>query len=185
MRKNRFLDISRCFFIAIGLFFSATVFAQQESLASNASNDFWKKVQFGGGIGLNFGSGYTDVSLSPSAIYNVNQTVAIGLSLQGGYISSKNYYESYTYGGSLIGLINPIPEIQLSAELEQLRINTTYKNALNNAGVRSDNFWNTALYFGAGYRTGNVTIGARYDVLHDSNKSIYSEAFMPFVRVYF
>jgi hypothetical protein len=185
MRKNRFLSISRCFLIFASLFFSATVFAQQESFPSKTSNDFWKKVQFGGGLGLNFGSGYTDVSISPSAIYNVNQTVAIGLSLQGGYISSKNYYESYTYGGSLIGLINPIPEIQLSAELEQLRINTTYTYAINNAGGRSDNFWNTALYLGAGYRTGNVTIGARYDVLHDDNKSIYSEAFMPFVRVYF
>lgn len=179
MKKNHFLAVSKPFLIFASLFFFTSLSAQQNSYRSTSSNDFWKKVQFGGGIGLSFGSGYTDIALSPSAIYNFNETFALGMSLQGGYISSKNYYKSYTYGGSLIGLINPIPQIQLSAELEQLRINTDYNY------LESDNFWNTALYLGAGYRSGNVTIGARYDLLHDDNKSIYSDAFMPFVRVYF
>jgi hypothetical protein len=179
MKKNHFLAVSKPFLIFVSLFFFTSLWAQQNSYRSTSSNDFWEKVQFGGGIGLSFGSGYTDIALSPSAIYNFNETFALGMSLQGGYISSKNYYKSYTYGGSLIGLINPIPQIQLSAELEQLRINTDYNY------LGSDNFWNTALYLGGGYRSGNVTIGARYDVLHDDNKSIYSEAFMPFVRVYF
>jgi hypothetical protein len=179
MKKNHFLAVSKPFLIFVSLFFFTSLWAQQNSYRSTSSDDFWEKVQFGGGIGLSFGSGYTDIALSPSAIYNFNETFALGMSLQGGYISSKNYYKSYTYGGSLIGLINPIPQIQLSAELEQLRINTDYIH------LESDNFWNTALYLGAGYRSGNVTIGARYDVLHDDNKSIYSDAFMPFVRVYF
>jgi hypothetical protein len=30
-----------------------------------------------------------------------------------------------------------------------------------------------------------VTIGARYDVLFDNDRSLYGSAFMPFVRVYF
>nr|WP_315184047.1 hypothetical protein [uncultured Flavobacterium sp.] len=179
MKKNHFLAVSKPFLIFASLFFFTSLWAQQNSYRSTSSNNFWEKVQFGGGIGLSFGSGYTDIALSPSAIYNFNETFALGISLQGGYISSKNYYKSYTYGGSLIGLINTIPQIQLSAELEQLRINTDY------IYLESDNFWNTALYLGGGYRSGNVTIGARYDVLHDDNKSIYSEAFMPFVRVYF
>ncbi|TRX36356.1 hypothetical protein [Flavobacterium restrictum] len=181
MKKNSLVVVLKSFIFFVTLFAAGTIVAQQQSIPSNQTNQFWDKVQFGGGIGLNFGSGYTDISLSPSAIYNVNQTVALGISLQGGYISSKNYYESYTYGGSLIGLINPIPQIQLSAELEQLRVNTNYDSSL----YKSDNFWSTALYLGAGYRSGNVTIGARYDVLHNDAKSIYSEAFMPFVRVYF
>jgi hypothetical protein len=161
--------------LVLTFFLTHSFFGQQQ-------NSFIKKTQFGGGIGLNFGNGYTDISISPSVIHNINPILAIGLSLQGGYISSKNYYETYTYGGSFIGLINPIPQIQLSAELEQLRVNTNYENNLGNS---SNNYWNTALYLGAGYRSNNVTIGVRYDVLHDNNKSIYTEAFMPFVRFYF
>ena len=82
----------------------------------------------------------------------------------------------------MIVLGNPIPEIQLSAELEQLRVNTSYGNSFNSA---KDNFWNTGLFLGAGYQTNNVTIGLRYNVLHNDNRNVYSEAWMPFVRVYF
>jgi hypothetical protein len=32
-----------------------------------------------GGVGLGFGSNYTDISLAPSAIYNFNEYVALGL----------------------------------------------------------------------------------------------------------
>jgi hypothetical protein len=35
-------------------------------------------VQFGGGVGLGFGSNYTDISFAPSAIYNFNEYVALG-----------------------------------------------------------------------------------------------------------
>jgi len=38
---------------------------------------------------------------------------------------------------------------------------------------------------GAGYRTGNVTMGVRYNVLQDDSKNVYSDALMPFVRFYF
>jgi hypothetical protein len=102
--------------------------------------------------------------------------------LQFGYISSKNNYTSALYGASLIGLINPIPQVQISVELEEINVNTDYQYYGANV---SESFWNTALYLGAGYRTGNVTVGIRYDVLFDDNKSYYSDAFMPFVRVYF
>ena len=178
MKKYSFFTAIKAILVFVLFSFTKSMYAQQSN-----SNTFSKNIQFGGGVGLNFGSGFTDISVSPSAIYNLNQYVAFGASLQFGYIKAKNSYETYTYGGSLIGLVNPIPEIQLSAELEQLRFNTDYRTITGN--LASDNFWNTALYLGAGYRTNNVTIGVRYDVLHDDNKSIYSEAFMPFVRVYF
>jgi hypothetical protein len=79
----------------------------------------------------------------------------------------------------IIGLFNPIPVIQLSAELEELRININ----LDGTSSNSQDYWNTGL-FRAGYRSGNATIGARYNVLNDTN-NIYGSAFMPFVRVYF
>jgi hypothetical protein len=169
--------VSKPILIIITLFFSCGLFAQlQES-----KSDFWKNVQFGGGIGLGFGSGSTNISLAPSAIYNFNKYAALGLGAQYAYVKQQNSFTSHLYGASIIGLVNPIEEIQLSAELEQLRVTV---NLLGSNG-NSQNRWNTGLYLGAGYRTGNVTIGARYDVLHNANTSVYAEAFMPFVRVYF
>lgn len=148
-------------------------------------SEFWQKVRFGGGFGLNIGSGFTDITIAPSAIYEINEYIATGIGLQGSYIRVKprssvfEDYKAFTYGGSWLVLVNPIQEVQLSAELEQLRVNVNYDDGF------SDNFWNTALFIGGGYRAQNVTIGVRYNVLHNSNKNIYSEAFMPFVRVYF
>lgn len=152
--------------------------------------NFWKKVQIGSGIGLNIGSGYTDILLAPSGIYNFNSYVAAGVGLQGSYVRVKNAYESYIYGGSLIGLFSPIPQAQISVELEQLRVNTNYSSNIYNDPYYKNNdfdgnFWNTALYVGAGYRVENVTIGARYNLLYNKNRTVYSEPFMPFIRAYF
>ncbi|MFB9109208.1 hypothetical protein [Flavobacterium gyeonganense] len=183
--KNIHLSIVfKSFFVILISLFSNLIIAQEENNVIDNNQQFWNKVQFGGGLGIGFGSGYTDISVMPSAIYNINEIVAVGAGLQFGYLSSKNYYSSYVYGGSIIGLVNPIPEVQLSAELEQVRVNTDYK-ATNMNTAFSDNYWNTALFLGAGYRTGSVTIGGRYDVLFNSKRSLYGSAFMPFVRVYF
>jgi hypothetical protein len=183
MNKIKFSIDCKHFFVILTVLFSSSVIAQQNYVIDN-SNHFWDKVQFGGGLGLGIGSGYTDISVMPSAIYNINPIVAVGVGLQFGYLSSKNYYDSFVYGGSLVGLVNPIPEIQLSAELEQVRVNTSY-DANSYRPSYSDNYWNTALYLGAGYRTGSVTVGARYDVLYNAQTSLYGSGFMPFVRVYF
>ena len=184
MKKNSIETVSKSLLVAISLFFSGISFAQQQAIPSTKQKDFWSNVQIGGGLGLSIGSGYTDITVSPSAIYNINPMVAVGTALQFGYVSSKNNYTSTMYGISLIGLFNPIPEVQLSAELEETYINSKYKYI--GEPTYSDSFWNTALYLGAGYRSGNVTIGARYDVLFNKNHGgYYSDAFMPFVRVYF
>jgi len=163
---------------AVGLF----TFSQNAKAQQAQEENFWNKVSFGGGLGVGFGSNYTNIVVAPSAIYNFNEYFAAGLGLQGSYVRDKNFYESYMYGPSLIVLGNPIPEIQLSAELEQLRVNVDYDDELK---FQDDNFWNTALFLGIGYRTNNITLGVRYNVLHDSDKNVYSDALMPFVRVYF
>ena len=154
--------------------------AAQEQTSSNQS-DFWKKVQFGGGFNLGFGSGFTNIGVSPSMLYNVNDFVSVGTGLQVSYISATNNYSSLIYGINLTTLFNPIETIQLSVDLEQLRINTTF----DNSAFAKQSFWNTGLWLGAGYRTNNITIGGRYNVLFNANKSIYNSAFLPFVRVYF
>lgn len=145
-----------------------------------APSEFWKHVQFGGGLGVGIGSGYTDITVAPSAIYNFNQYVALGLGVQYTYAEQKQFYSSHLYGGSVIGLFAPIEEIQLSVEVEQLRVNFDLAD-----NSQSRDFWNTGLFLGAGYRAGNATIGVRYNVLFNKNDNVYGDAFMPFIRVYF
>ena len=173
---TRFLIIS---FFLMGCF--SNIAQNQANKPQN--NDFVITIRFGGGLGLGFGSGYTDIMVAPSAIYQVNSMVAVGVGLQGSYVENKNYYTSFMYGGSLIGLLNPIPEIQLSAELEQLRVNNSYKTT--SGPNYEDDFWNTALFLGAGYSTGNVTVGLRYNVLYNKKDNVYGGSYMPFIRVYF
>jgi hypothetical protein len=181
MKKNSSLAVTKFIFMAIILLFSENVIAQYQT-APQTRSPFWQNVQFGGGLGLSFGSGYTDISIAPSAIYNVNPYLAVGLGLQGSYVSSKGYYDSAIYGASILTYINPIPQIQLSINLNESRVNNSYQTL---GGNYSEDFWNTALFLGAGYRTGNVTIGLAYNVLYDENDNVYGDALTPFVRAYF
>ena len=84
---------------------------------------------------------------------------------------------------SLISLINPIEDFQISVELEQLRVNSTIM--MTGSPNLKDNFWNTGLFIGGGYGSDNVIVGVRYNVIYKESDFVYNTAFMPFVRVYF
>ncbi len=166
----------------------------QESGNYTKNYDSAKNWRFGGGLGLSIGSGYTNVMIAPSALYDINPYVSLGVGLQGSYINSKSRsfyinsvseYNSWIYGGSLIAISNPIPELQLSAELEQLRVNNTYTYKDSELSKDTHNFWNTALFLGVGYNSGPVTVGVRYNVLYNSKDMVYGSPFMPFIRAYF
>ena len=183
MKKNASLLYLKSVFVVIVLFFCENVIAQYQQIPQSRS-PFWQNVQFGVGLGLSFGSGYTEISVAPSAIYNINPYLAAGLGLQASYVSSKNYYDSGIYGASILTFINPIPQIQFSINLNESYVNNHYEAYYGQSGY-TDQFWNTALFLGAGYRTGNVTVGLAYNVLYDENDNVYGDALMPFVRAYF
>ncbi|HLW41048.1 MAG TPA: hypothetical protein VKY82_01620 [Flavobacterium sp.] len=175
--------------IIAGIVTTATVSAQEQpGFYQPRTTTFWSDVRFGGGLGLAFGNGFSNISVAPSAIKPITEQLSAGVGLQFNYISSKDYFSSVSYGVNFLGLYNPIPELQLSAELEQLRVNNTidgyYMNQYYYPEIK-DNFWNTALFLGAGYSDGNVTVGIRYNVLFKEDNFVYSQAWMPFVRVYF
>lgn len=157
-------------------------FCYQNSKAQEVKSDFWNHVRFGGGLGLNFGDGFFSATIAPSGIYEFDENFSLGIGLNATFNSLKNTYKSTILGGSLIGLFNPIQDIQISAEFEQLNVNRRYNVNLN---TTDENYWIPALYLGAGYRNGNVTFGIRYDVLYDTEKSIYADPWAPFVRFYF
>ena len=182
MEKKYSIPYLKMIFCLMIILISTNSFSQDLIKDSKAKSEFWQHVQFGGGFGLGFGTGYTDISLSPNAIYNFNNYFSAGIGLQGSYVNVKNNFSSIIYGASMVTFINPIEEIQLSVELEQVRVNRTIEGITNTI---KDNFWNTGLFFGAGYRSDNFTVGLRYNVLHDSKKGVYNDALMPFVRFYF
>ncbi|WP_290477245.1 MULTISPECIES: hypothetical protein [unclassified Leeuwenhoekiella] len=158
------------------------LFLSNHSLkAQSIERGFWDKVQYGGGLGLNFGNNYFAFNIAPSAIYNFNEYFALGPGLSYSYIKNGNFKTSIT-GGSVIALFNPLNQIQLSAELEELYVNQKQEQP---SGTLTRDFWNTALFLGAGYRSGPMTFGVRYNVLFDDTNSIYTSAIQPFIRVYF
>lgn len=182
MKINTFKNLRNLIALFIFLINSNSINAQ-DTTTPKPENNFWNKVQFGGGLGLGIGSGYTDITVAPSAIYNFNELFSLGTGLQGSFISQKDIFKSTVVGVNVIGLFNPIEQVQLSLEVEQVNVSTKFQSVTNT--TLKNNFWNTGLFIGAGYRTNNVTIGARYNLLFDKDKSVYSDALMPFVRVYF
>ena len=170
--KHRFIVLIVFFFIT-----APNCFYAQEN-----KENFWNHVRFGGGLGLNFGDGFFSSTIAPSGIYEFNDVFALGLGLNATFNNLKREYKSTILGGSLIGLVNIINEVQVSAEFENLHVNRRYDVTLN---FPEDNYWIPALFLGAGYRSGNITLGIRYDVLYDKNKSIYIDPWAPFVRFYF
>lgn len=176
--SNRFLpQIRTIFLLSIILFFTTTSWGQKQH-----PDEFWDHVRFGGGIGLSFGDGFFSGTLAPSAIYQFNQQFATGVALSGTYNSLRNNYNSTIVGASVLGLYNPIKEIQLSVEFEELYVTRDYKRDLYRA---RESYWYPGLFVGIGISAANVTIGIRYDVLYDNKRSIYANAYAPFVRVYF
>lgn len=163
-----------------------TCFFYSSSIAQNtldSKSSFWENVQFGGGIGINFGDGYFSGALAPNAMYRLSPFVSTGIGLNFQYSSQKDLFKSTVVGGSVIGLFSPARTVQISTEFEQLYVNRDFDQ--NFVGNADDSYWYPALFLGVGYTSGRMTFGIRYDVLYDDDKSIQPEAWMPFVRFWF
>ena len=183
MRKSYFLIASKMNLILLILLFSNVIYSQTSENLIKSTPSIWKNVQLGGGFGLNIGNQFTEINLAPGAIYRFNPKVAAGIGLQGSFVSAKGNFSSAIYGVSLLSLINPIEEFQISIELEQLRVNRTL--VMNGGPDKTDNFWNTGLFLGGGYGSENLVVGIRYNLLYRESDYVYSSAMMPFIRVYF
>ena len=143
---------------------------------------FMDDVRFGGGINIGVGNNYSTFSISPSVIYDFSNEFSAGLSATYVYVKDKSIVNSTTniYGGSILAFYKPIKNMQFSTEFEQLKIDQKY------AFVNDSDLWQSALYIGAEYVTGNISMGLRYDVLFDKTTNvIYSSALSPVFRVYF
>lgn len=183
------IKLSKYFLLVFILLTNTSLFSQETKNEEKAPS-FWDHVNIGGGVGLNVGNGIFSASISPSAVYNFNEYISAGPGLHFSYQDGRNF-TSTLYGGSFIVLANPIPQIQLSVDMEQLRYSINGDNLFvqNNGSIVEVPFtekgWNTALFLGGGYRAGPATVGIRYNVLFNDNDNIYATAWAPFVRVFF
>jgi len=142
---------------------------------------FWS---FGGNFGLAFWNGGTDILIAPKAYYHISPQFFTGLGISYLYSNSSSYYQNVNYdyssnsfGGSVMIGYRPIQFLLFSAEYEGL--------STNYSGYYKNSYWNNAIYLGASFVTGPVSFGIRYDVLYDTNQSVYSSAWTPIIGFYF
>lgn len=179
MKNSIFFQAKNTFLVLFMYAISFSCFSQSNT--QTQGSDFWQNVRFGGGVALSFGNNIFSATVAPSAIYDFNEQFSAGASLNYTYFKDDDFFKSTIIGGSFIGLYNPLQEIQLSAEFEYMNVNRDFNDPI----FIDDNYWQPAVFFGVGYTTNNITLGVRYNVLHDDDKSIYADALVPFFRVYF
>jgi len=165
--------------IKISVLVLSTLFSLQKSYSQD--NNFWSKVRIGGNIGIGFTNDTFNGIIAPSAVYDFNNYFSLGFGVNFGYTDGRNFTAT-NYGASVITLYNPLPALQISAEFEPMGVSRNFEIDGQNT---SEDYWYPALFVGAGYRVGFMSVGLRYDVLYDSDKSIYASAYAPFVRVFF
>jgi hypothetical protein len=167
------------------LLFFILLYSSQNHLVAQENTapkkPFFEHVRYGGSLGANFSNGYFSAFLAPKAIYDFNRYTSAGVGVAASYTSTSRY-SAFTTGASILGLFRPLQALQLSAEFEEQYVSRDFKLEGQNL---DDTYWYPALYLGLGYTTGHITVGVRYDVLYDDEKSIYSNALMPFVSVFF
>ena len=157
---------------------------QQTTVVKQKTSLFQPRWSFGGNIGMSFWNGGTDIFIAPKAYYHLTPQFITGIGVtyiysDGDYWNGIRYtnYHSNSFGGSVSALYRPIPYLQLSAEYEGLQ--TEWR------GFVEDSYFNNAIYLGASFVSGPVSFGFRYDVLYDSNRSVYGSAWTPFIGFYF
>ncbi len=143
---------------------------------------------FGGNLGMAFWNSGTDIFLAPKAYYHVSPKFITGIGVtyiysdgqywSGNIIGYENFH-SNSFGGSVSALFRPVPYMQLSAEYEGLQTEWRGGRGL------TDSYFNNAIYLGASFVNGPISFGIRYDVLYDSNRSVYGSAWTPFIGFYF
>ncbi len=141
-----------------------------------------KNIQFFGGFGLSINSEFFSFSVQPGILYHVSPKFKIGTAVQYSYAkSNRDYYavrfSRNMYGGNALALYYPVSHLEISSEYEILHIDEIYNSVKNK-------YWSPALFGGVGYYSKNFAVGFKFDFLH-SEKSIYKEALIPYVRIYF
>ena len=101
--------------------------------------------------------------------------------MQFNYLGIKNLQNTLTYGATASVFYTPVNKLLTTAEFVQLKVNR--KMLTTNT---KDDFWDSALFLGVGYQiTPKIAAGAKYNVLYNKERSVYSSPVIPFVNINF
>lgn len=105
----------------------------------------------------------------------------MGAGLLFNYTGIKDLQKTTTIGANILGSYYAIPKLLTTIEFAEMHVN---RNMLIND--TKDEFWDSALFVGAGYQiTPKISVGGKFNVLYDKEKSVYSSPFVPFVNISF
>ncbi|MGL4908323.1 MAG: hypothetical protein ACRC9X_04060 [Bacteroidales bacterium] len=144
------------------------------SLICGAATDDYKKVYFGGGIGLNYSnkSESTNISLLPLVGYRILKPLSVGVQLFYAYESSSTFKQHGYGAGAFTRFDIPVLPLHLHAEYDYLRYQTTLKSS----GIKgTGDYHQIPVGFGGYVGKGRFRVGvtALWDLLHvDRNNLI-------------
>ena len=121
------------------------------------------------------------MNLSPNLTYRINERMSAGAGVLFNYNAVKNLQTTTTVGANLIYYYFPVAKLLTTAEFAEM-----YVSRKNKVTDFKDDFWDSALFVGAGYQiTPKISVGAKYNLLYKKDKSVYSSPLVPFVNVNF
>jgi outer membrane protein assembly factor BamA len=136
---------------------------------------FWERVYFGGNFGLNFGTDYSVVEVSPLVGYRLTEKLSVGFGVTYIYYSVRNRYtndkyESSIYGGNIFTRYFFLENLFAHVETGALNLDVPAMYYPYNLSRQ----WSQNLLVGGGYRSqigerSSFTIMLLYDLIDDPN----------------
>jgi len=115
-----------------------STYVRKKEKPAEEKEDIWKKLVFGGGLGLSIGNP-TYIDISPIVGYRINEKVTAGIGLNYQYYSYDygNYlFATNIYGGSVFGRYYFKKDLFAHGEVEYLNL-ASYNNPEKRIGVES------------------------------------------------
>jgi hypothetical protein len=171
--------VGKFFLLLLPIVFNLKVLAQP-------GEDLGKRIYLGGNIGLQFGTNYTLVNVSPLAGYKITERFSAGVGAT--YIYYRLKYPAYNYelkthiyGGSLFSRYFLLENIFAHAEYEHLSL-----EAFSFFDRTVKRVWVPAFFVGGGLQQPIGGSGfAQLLILYDIIQDIYSPYQNPIIRIGF
>ena len=150
---------------------SSSPTSQQPPSQSNKTK-FIDKLAIGGNFSLSFGN-VTFINISPLVGYKLTEKLMPGIGLTYMYYNTRGFSQHF-YGGNIFTRYTVFNNFFVHAELEALRVSTSYNG--QDSGI---NRWSISPLIGGGYtirigKFGGIMMTLLYNLNYNQATSIYS-----------
>lgn len=158
----------RNLFLILASVFLLEATAQDDNSSSDDYKPSWKfekeRLTFGGGIGGGISGAYTNINISPIIAYRFTDKFIAGPRLIYNYNSVVNVSSWSNFGYGVLARYFVKTNIYAQAEYEEV-----YYGSFGDKRVRIP-----AFLVGAGYYNRPIALTATYDLLWNSNRTVYA-----------